>query len=76
MLYTISRTSDQFMDCVHPNPNWRPHEKAEWSNKYGNWVVDIRSLDDILSFISKDVKAIITKNENNAHLEIDDISGF
>lgn len=74
MKFTISRSSDFFMDCVHPNKDWAPHKRALWSEKNRYWHVDVENLSSLIDLLNNNSeKLIITLDDLLPHVCIDDV---
>jgi len=75
MLFTISKTSDQFMDCDLPSPNVCPFGGATWNNTYGDWTVDI-SIEDLVKLMDGRGTRLIVRRIGSwlPHIEIDNVS--
>lgn len=75
MLFTVSRASDYFADCKLPSSKWCPHPDAKWSEKIGNWMIDIGSLQSLIALCNvKGVRLIVKETDGPPHVEIDDVT--
>lgn len=76
MFFTVSRTSDQFMTCELPNPEWPPHKEANWDAKLKNWTLNVGSLEELISLVNKkDVQLLVSKEKDSVpHVELDDVT--
>lgn len=75
MIFTIHRCSDEFMDCDLPNPDWSPHNRAVFSVRHGNWIIDIKSVDDLIGLSRQEgIPIAVTAGHGEyPRLEIKDI---
>lgn len=75
MKFTISRSSDQFMNRTLPTPEWKPYKHAKWDEKVGNWIIDLSSIKELLAIPSNREEKLILKHKSDfAHIEIDDLN--
>lgn len=74
MKVIISRASDQFMQCEHPNPRWKPFPTAVWDGD--KWVMEIESLEQLTRICDKDSQLVLKRDNNKISIEIDDVSAF
>jgi hypothetical protein len=73
MLVVISRTSDSFMDCDLPSKSWPPHPDAIWSERLGQWVIEIDNFEDLIALCyKKNVRLLVEKYGDTPYVEIDD----
>lgn len=72
MIFTVSLASDQFRSCVLPSESVKPHKLAKWDAAISNWVVDVKSLDQVKKLLGDKLRLVIT-NREPCHIEIDDL---
>lgn len=72
MLFTISRTSDDFRADPRPSKNWQPHAKSFWDDNRNNWFVSVEKPEEIVTLIKE--KRVIVRKGETPHIEIDDIT--
>lgn len=75
MLFTISRTSDEFRSDPAPSREWPPHREANWHADRNNWFIELHTAEQVASLSSDDTtKVILHRRRDFMHIEIDDVS--